>query len=808
MEENKNTLYIELGANLSSSHPVRNKIEEFKPEVIEEFRKQFNNTDVFTSVFKFDSKEIRKGNKLGPLYFDFDGELAKEDLLVVIKFLIDQKCPKDSVHIFYSGSKGFHLEIPWEALGIKSENRLNEVYKYVVGLIDREVHTSTIDIAIYDAVRLWRLPNSINSKSGLFKIPLTLDELDLPLEQIKQLAKTPRKDFQYPQLITWTKFNRLFQKARHKVLDIKHGGIFEPVEEGQRNYRTFERALKLKTEGRSFDEAVEICSEIEDEPKLSESEIRRTVASAYQDKYTVGKKDEEKNESQALQVVKIVSEGEANLFHDQFNVAHLAPFGDGRLIFKLGTKSSSNWLTHLYWKTTGSILNPTALNSINQMLEARARYEGSQYTLHIRIASHNGSVWYDLGDGRAVKANSNNWEIVDNPPILFRRFPHQKIQVEPKNNGNINELLEFVNLIKLDDGSLSPEQKLLLCWTVFSFIPDLPHPAPILAGPQGSNKSTFQKVLKELIDPSSVLAQTSPSGVNDFIQTSSHHWFLVLDNVSHLPEWLSDTICIVITGGGFSKRELYSDDADVIYDFKHIVGINGINLVVDKADLLDRSLIFNLKRTNKFTTEKVFWAKFEEREPYILGGIFDVLVKTLNQIANTPEPTEPFRMADFAHYGSVIAHALGFDSKDFIEAYKANISRQNQEALDASPVGVALLEFMSNRENWVGTPTDLLNELEKLTEQLHINPKHKLWPKDARWVWRRINEILPNLETENIKATQSRDKQRLITLQKTKGNDNIDDKVDEVFQAGADINDNTDNIFEEITNPNQEVSND
>ena len=31
--------------------------------------------------------------------------------------------------------------------------------------------------------------------------------------------------------------------------------------------------------------------------------------------------------------------------------------------------------------------------------------------------------------------------------------------------------------------------------------------------------------------------------------------------------------------GGFSKRELYSDDADVIYNFKRCVGLNGINIV-------------------------------------------------------------------------------------------------------------------------------------------------------------------------------------------------------------------------------------
>ena len=791
---NNSDLFIELGANLGTDKPkVRNIIEPYSEQVIEEFREKYGNIDVFASVFKYDDKEIRKAKQISPLYFDLDGEYALDDLKDLVGFLLEHKCPEQAIQVFYSGSKGFHLEVPFEALNIESDQQLNKIYEAIVKAIKSNSRLPSLDTGIYDNVRLWRLPNSINPKSGLYKIPLALEELTLTLDEIKELAKIPRPDFKFSDVVIWPDFKLQFQKVKRQILKVKRDGIFEPVGEGLRNDITFKRALKLKAEGKTFDEAVEICSGIEDEPQLSESEIKRTVASAYQDKYTGGKDGEEKTEPQALQAFKIAAESGAVFFHDQFNVGYLSPKGDGSQIFKIKSRACENWLTHLYWKSSQSVLNPTALNSIIQMLEARAIFEGPKHKLHTRIAEHNDAIWYDLGDGRAVKINSNSWEIVEDPPILFKRFPHQKPQVEPKPNGDIKELLDFVNLSFLEDGSLSPEQKLLLSWVVFSFVPDLPHPARILAGPQGSNKSTFQKVLKELIDPSSVQAQTTPNGVDDFIQTSSHHWFLVLDNVSHLSESLSDTICRVITGGGFSKRELYSDDSDVIYDFKHIIGINGINLVVEKADLLDRSLIFNLKRTNNFTTEKVFWSKFEERKQYILGGVFDVLVKTIRLLNKTPEPSEHFRMADFAHWGSVIVQSLGFDSSDFVEAYKANVSRQNEEAIDASPVGIALIEFMSSQEEWIGTATELLTELEKLAEKLHINIKSKIWPKDARWVWRRIVDILPNLESEKIRAFQNRDKQRFITLQKIK--DEKPELLIERIESSDDISDDIDNIL-------------
>ena len=41
---------------------------------------------------------------------------------------------------------------------------------------------------------------------------------------------------------------------------------------------------------------------------------------------------------------------------------------------------------------------------------------------------------------------------------------------------------------------------------------------------------------------------------------------------------------------GAIKRELYTDDEDVIYNFIRCIGINGINIGGLKPDLLDRSI--------------------------------------------------------------------------------------------------------------------------------------------------------------------------------------------------------------------------
>ena len=55
-------------------------------------------------------------------------------------------------------------------------------------------------------------------------------------------------------------------------------------------------------------------------------------------------------------------------------------------------------------------------------------------------------------------------------------------------------------------------------------------------------------------------------------------------------------LCRGITGGAFSKRELYSDDADIILSFLRPIIITGINIPTHAPDLLDRLLLIELER--------------------------------------------------------------------------------------------------------------------------------------------------------------------------------------------------------------------
>jgi len=211
--------------------------------------------------------------------------------------------------------------------------------------------------------------------------------------------------------------------------------------------------------------------------------------------------------------------------------------------------------------------------------------------LSVRVAWHEGAIIYDLGDGRAVRISRDGWDLQHTPPVLFRRFAHQRPQVEPVPGGRLEELLEFANLLPEDrHGSVSGDRLLAITYPVVGLVPAIVHVVLAIQGEQGSGKSTKMKVYKALIDPSHVGLISPPPNLREFVQVCSHHWVCFLDNVSGFPDWLSDAICRACTGEGFSKRELYSDDQDIIYAYKRILGLNGVILAASKADLLDRCL--------------------------------------------------------------------------------------------------------------------------------------------------------------------------------------------------------------------------
>ena len=122
-------------------------------------------------------------------------EEVKEDLIVSIDVLKkDFNIPIEYQEIYFSGNKGFHITVNPFVLGIKPDIMLHDRLKYIAFYVKSKTPHKSIDIKIYDNARLFRVPNTKNYKSGLYKIPIYYDEIDtLTYRKIKEMASAPRK---------------------------------------------------------------------------------------------------------------------------------------------------------------------------------------------------------------------------------------------------------------------------------------------------------------------------------------------------------------------------------------------------------------------------------------------------------------------------------------------------------------------------------------------------------------------------------------------------------------------------------------
>lgn len=466
---------------------------------------------------------------------------------------------------------------------------------------------------------------------------------------------------------------------------------------------------------------------------------------------------------QAVQLIElIVGNPDIYLFHDEYGVAFAELKMDGhKEIWACASKQFRQWASKSFYDKFEKALSQNALASALNVIEAQAKFHSAEYRLYNRAAESLDTIWYDLADPRwrAVAIDAEGWQIIDEPPILFRRFQHHASQVEPIRGGKVQDVLRFVNVTDKD------QQMLLLVYLVSCFIPGFAHPILYVYGQQGSAKSSLSKVLRKLIDPSRLEVLSLPRKLEELTQQLAHHWFLIFDNVSYIPHDTSDLLCRAVTGSGFSKRQLYTDDDDIIYSIRQNIGINGINLAAAAPDLLERSILLELKRVgvDARKDERELWKEFEEARPKILGAIFTAVAEAIRLRAGITLATLP-RMADFALVGCAIAEALGYTKEEFIGAYYRNISSQNEEVLAENIEASLVIAFMFDKDAWEGPAAKLLAELQRIGKQQGIDEKHL--PKSANALSRKLNTLRTNLEEIGIKFSKSKGTDRAVVLQK------------------------------------------
>lgn len=309
------------------------------------------------------------------------------------------------------------------------------------------------------------------------------------------------------------------------------------------------------------------------------------------------------------------------------------------------------------------------------------------------------------------------------------------------------------------------EWRLLIAYLLFSLVPGGPYPVLSVSGTAGSSKSTFCRVLRRLIDPSSVETQALPRSTDDLMLTARNSYLLVFDNVRILTHDISDYLCRIATGAGIRVRSLYKDFDEKLIHVSRPCILNGIGDVIDQPDLVSRAIQINLQPIATRRTEEEFNRSFESEVDAIFAGLLEALVKTLNQLPNVNEVPAP-RMADFAKFGIAVERGLGWTEQSFMEAFGQNQRDQMTVSLGDDPVAKAIRKLVSTLEEGethTETPTSLLATLQEYVTSGDITKK--TWPESSLSLGKRLRKIEPALKACGIEvlSVHSGDRKFAIT---------------------------------------------
>ncbi|HVF00913.1 MAG TPA: hypothetical protein VNA27_06175 [Rubrobacteraceae bacterium] len=406
-----------------------------------------------------------------------------------------------------------------------------------------------------------------------------------------------------------------------------------------------------------------------------------------------------------------------------------------------------------------------ALKDALATIVARAIFNGPEQQVFLRVAGHEGAIYVNLCNERweAVEVTLAGWRVVTDPPVRFVRTKNSAPLPRPVGGGSMEDLRPFVR-------ARGTDFELVVAWLVGAFRPTGPYPLLEITGEQGTAKSTAARVLRSLVDPAQVSLRALPTNERDLAIAASANWVLAFDNLSYVRPQVSDAMCRLSTGGGFGTRALYTDDEEALFDAMRAQIVNGINRVVLRGDLQERSIEVTLLPIPKDErrAEREFWAEFETARPKIFGALLDAVSAALRNVEEVRLEELP-RMADFAVWVTASEEALGWEQGAFMAAYCGNQRAATEAALEADPVAVALtkmLELQAKNE-WRGTSEELLEDLGK---EVSDDVRHsKAWPKAPNALSRRLNRLAPLLREVGIEyeeREEGREKKKIKVLRK------------------------------------------
>lgn len=465
-----------------------------------------------------------------------------------------------------------------------------------------------------------------------------------------------------------------------------------------------------------------------------------------------------------------------NYYYIELEDKHYIDYGNG-LLLETNTSEFQKYIIGLCETVFDQVFTiqdiKQATGSINSYI---ARY-GERKDIRLRTAynQQDDSIYIDLCSkaNEVIQINADGFKVIPmvECPIIFKRDKEMAELPKPiyrPDQQDYKLLQKYLNYANEDDF------KIITSFLLASNAPVINQPILSVTGEAGSGKTTLMTVLSELIDPHKTSNKKTDQVVKVKRQFSSdeyavlkqNSYLLPIDNLSGISGDLSDAICMTVTGGSVKGRKLYSDGEHITLSLSGVVILNGINEMIKKPDLVNRSLFVDLPQIKADKRKELeLWSDFEKDKPYILGSLYNAIAtgfKNRKMIVESPE--KDYRLTGFREFIAKCTPALNWEVQEWNEAIVKNMSEAIEKSIETNPFidSVITLLRQNSKEysviNWIGDGQDLIDTIVYMNNRA-IDYDDYVFPK-ARNVTNRLKQEASVLRQYDIEVITGNPKLR------------------------------------------------
>lgn len=432
------------------------------------------------------------------------------------------------------------------------------------------------------------------------------------------------------------------------------------------------------------------------------------------------------------------------LLHDKNGDTYAQDHNTGEVARTAGRQFKDR-VTAAFFQQHGLAVREQAWREALTTVQALARYEGELQAVHIRVAGSDGRYWVDLcqpGNSRAVEIDAQGWRIVERAPVVFVRSESMQPMPDPVHGSSIEALWSIANV----PPSMRP---LVLVWLLDCLRPDTPFPGLELVGEQGCGKSTTAEALRRLIDPSGCNLRSAPKSIEDVFVAAGQNHVVAYENISHLTAPMQDALAILSTGGGFAKRQLFTDADEHVINVRRPWLVNGISICVTQQDLVDRVISVECPVIEVRQSSSQQWQAFEVALPGLLGALYSLAAAALRELpcVHLAKADRP-RLVEFVTLGMAMHQSNGEDPGEFLAQFKKTRIEAVARTLDASPVACAVTEFLECNPQGIEAPVKVI--LRRLEDFKPMGAD--AWPRSPKGLGDALHRAAPALRQLGIEC--------------------------------------------------------